>query len=73
MNVSDSDRMKAVLADIQSGKFVRDFMLEIAVGQPTIKASRRSNDEHQIELVGTKLRDMMPWISTGEMVDKART
>ena len=29
--------MKAVLSDIQSGKFVRDFMLENAVGQPTIK------------------------------------
>jgi ketol-acid reductoisomerase len=65
-------RMKAVLSDIQSGKFVRDFMLENAVGQPTIKASRRSNDEHQIELVGKKLRDMMPWISKGKMVDKAR-
>ncbi len=65
-------RMKAVLSDIQSGKFVRDFMLENAVGQPTIKASRRSNDEHQIELVGKKLRDMMPWISKGKMVDRAR-
>jgi ketol-acid reductoisomerase len=65
-------RMKAVLSDIQSGKFVRDFMLENAVGQPTIKASRRSNDEHEIELVGKKLRDMMPWISKGKMVDKAR-
>jgi len=65
-------RMKAVLSDIQTGKFVRDFMLENAVGQPTIKASRRSNDEHQIELVGKKLRDMMPWISKGKMVDRAR-
>jgi ketol-acid reductoisomerase len=65
-------RMKAVLSDIQSGKFVRDFMLENAVGQPTIKASRRSNDEHQIEVVGGKLRDMMPWISAGKMVDKSK-
>jgi ketol-acid reductoisomerase len=65
-------RMKAVLSDIQSGKFVRDFMLENAVGQPTIKASRRSNDEHQIEVVGGKLRDMMPWISAGKMVNKAK-
>jgi ketol-acid reductoisomerase len=70
--VETKARMKAVLNDIQSGKFVRDFMLENAVGQPTIKASRRSNDEHQIELVGKKLRDMMPWISKGKMVDKAR-
>ena len=64
--------MKESLQDIQSGKFVRDFMLENAVGQPTIKASRRSNDEHQIEVVGKKLRDMMPWISAGKMVDKAK-
>ncbi|HBD90904.1 MAG TPA: ketol-acid reductoisomerase, partial [Gemmobacter sp.] len=65
-------RMKAVLADIQQGKFVRDFMLENAVGQPTLKASRRANDEHQIEKVGAKLREMMPWISKGKMVDRAR-
>ncbi|MDN5568544.1 MAG: ketol-acid reductoisomerase, partial [Paracoccus sp. (in: a-proteobacteria)] len=65
-------RMKAVLTDIQQGKFVRDFMLENQVGQPTLKASRRSNDEHQIEQVGAKLREMMPWISKGKMVDKAR-
>ena len=64
--------MKETLADIQSGKFVRDFMLENAVGQPTIKASRRANDEHQIEVVGKKLRDMMPWISAGKMVDKEK-
>ncbi|PIB24518.1 ketol-acid reductoisomerase [Amylibacter kogurei] len=64
--------MKDVLSDIQQGKFVRDFMLENAVGQPTIKASRRANDEHQIEQVGAKLRAMMPWISAGKMVDKEK-
>jgi ketol-acid reductoisomerase len=65
-------RMKAVLKDIQSGKFVRDFMQENAVGQPSFKATRRINDEHQIEQVGAKLREMMPWISKGKMVDRAR-
>ena len=65
-------RMKAVLTDIQTGKFVRDFMQENAVGQPFFKATRRINDEHQIEKVGEKLRAMMPWISKGKMVDKAR-
>ena len=65
-------RMKAVLTDIQTGKFVRDFMQENAVGQPFFKATRRLNDEHQIEKVGEKLRGMMPWISAGKMVDKAR-
>jgi len=65
-------RMKAVLTDIQTGKFVRDFMQENAVGQPFFKATRRINDEHQIEKVGEKLRAMMPWISKGKMVDKER-
>ena len=65
-------KMKAVLADIQNGKFVRDFMLENAVGQPSFKATRRINDEHQIEATGEKLRGMMPWISAGKMVDKTK-
>ena len=65
-------RMKEVLSDIQTGKFVRDFMQENAVGQPMFKATRRLNDEHQIEQVGEKLRGMMPWISAGKMVDKAK-
>ncbi|WP_322868069.1 ketol-acid reductoisomerase [Aquicoccus sp. G2-2] len=65
-------KMKAVLNDIQSGKFVRDFMLENAVGQPFFKGTRRLNDEHQIEQVGEKLRAMMPWIGAGKLVDKAK-
>ncbi len=64
--------MKEILSDIQTGKFVRDFMVENAVGQPSFKATRRINDEHQIEKVGEKLRGMMPWISAGKMVDKSK-
>jgi len=36
------------------------------------KATRRLNDEHQIEQVGEKLRGMMPWISAGKMVDREK-
>jgi ketol-acid reductoisomerase len=61
--------MKRVLEDIQSGKFVRDFMLENAVGQPSFKATRRRASEHQIEEVGTRLRGMMPWIAKNKLVD----
>ena len=63
-------RMKGILEDIQSGKFVRDFMQENSVGQPFFKATRRNNDSHQIEKVGEHLRAMMPWIQKGKMVDK---
>jgi ketol-acid reductoisomerase len=64
--------MKRVLEDIQSGKFVRDFMLENAVGQPSFKATRRRDAEHPIEEVGGRLRAMMPWITKGALVDKAK-
>jgi ketol-acid reductoisomerase len=65
-------RMKGILDDIQQGRFVRDWMTECAVGQPSFKAIRRNNDAHQIEQVGEKLRAMMPWITKGKMVDRAK-
>ncbi|HET9159162.1 MAG TPA: ketol-acid reductoisomerase [Caulobacteraceae bacterium] len=64
--------MKRVLEDIQSGRFVRDFMAENTVGQPSFKATRRRNAEHQIEEVGGRLRAMMPWITKNKLVDKAK-
>src|ERR1700758_3075960 len=64
--------MKRVLEDIQSGRFVRDFMLENQAGQPSFKATRRRASEHQIEEVGQRLRAMMPWIAKNKLVDTAR-
>ena len=65
-------RMKAILDDIQTGRFVRDWMQECKAGQPSFKATRRLHDAHQIEEVGEKLRGMMPWIKAGQLVDKER-
>ncbi|MBI5164158.1 MAG: ketol-acid reductoisomerase [Magnetospirillum sp.] len=64
--------MKRVLEDIQSGRFVRDWMLECKAGQPSFKATRRREAEHQIEQVGGTLRGMMPWIAKNKLVDKAK-
>ena len=64
--------MKRVLEDIQSGRFVRDWMAECAVGQPSFKATRRRASEHQIEDVGGRLRAMMPWIGKNRLVDTSR-
>src|SRR5204862_5371480 len=64
--------MKRILDDIQSGRFVRDFMAENAVGAPSFKATRRRGSEHQIEEVGQRLRAMMPWITKNKLVDTAR-
>ncbi len=64
--------MKRILADIQSGKFTRDWMLENTVNQTSFKATRVKHNAHQIEAVGEKLRAMMPWIGKNKLVDKAR-
>ncbi|MCK6451394.1 MAG: ketol-acid reductoisomerase [Alphaproteobacteria bacterium] len=64
--------MKRILADIQSGRFARDWVLENAAGQPSFKAMRKLAAEHPIEKVGEKLRAMMPWIAKNKLVDKAR-
>lgn len=62
--------MKRILADIQQGKFARDFVLENQAGAPTLKAKRRIAAEHEIEKVGAKLRAMMPWIKANKIIDK---
>jgi ketol-acid reductoisomerase len=64
--------MKAILEDIQSGRFARDWMVECAAGQPSFKATRRRDAEHPIEEVGARLRAMMPWIAKNKLVDQAR-
>ena len=65
-------RMKGVLDDIQSGKFVKEWMLENKAGLPSFKAMRRRAAERDIEQVGEKLRGMMPWIGKNRLVDKSR-
>jgi len=72
VDASVKERMKDVLADIQNGKFVRDFMLENQVGQPFLKARRAQGAAHPIEETGEKLRGMMPWIKSNALVDKER-
>lgn len=64
--------MKKVLEDIQSGAFVKDWMLENKVNQASFKAMRAKMAKHPIEEVGTKLREMMPWIKQRAMVDKSK-
>ncbi len=63
--------MRRVLKDIQSGRFVRDFVLDNQAGQPQLKASRKAAAAHPIEQVGSQLRAMMPWIGKNKLVDKA--
>jgi ketol-acid reductoisomerase len=72
VNDATKAEMKRVLADIQSGKFARDWMLENKVNQTSFKAMRQRLAEHPIEQVGEKLRAMMPWIGKNALVDRSR-
>ncbi|HEU0043662.1 ketol-acid reductoisomerase [Sphingomonas sp.] len=64
--------MKRVLADIQGGRFVKNFVLDNRAGQPELKAARKLAAAHPIEQVGERLRAMMPWIGANKLVDKAK-
>ena len=64
--------MKRVLADIQGGRFVKNFVLDNRAGQPELKAARKAAAAHPIEKVGAELRAMMPWIGKNALVDRKR-
>ena len=72
INDSTKAEMKKILDEIQSGEFAREWVLENAAGQASFKAQRRRSAEHNIEEVGEKLRGMMPWITSGRLVDKSK-
>lgn len=62
--------MRKILDEIQSGQFAKEFILENQAGAATLKAMRRRGRAHQIEEVGGKLRSMMSWIQSNQLVDK---
>ena len=64
--------MKRVLEDIQSGRFVKNFVLDNRAGQPELKAARKAAAAHPIEKIGSELRAMMPWIGANKLVDKEK-
>ncbi|MBU4376962.1 MAG: ketol-acid reductoisomerase [Candidatus Omnitrophica bacterium] len=54
--------MKKMLKDIRSGKFAREWIRENEEGRPNFNKLLKAGDEHPIEAVGKKLREMMPWM-----------
>ena len=64
--------MRQALKDIQTGEYAKSFILENAAGAPTLTSRRRINAESQIEVVGAKLRAMMPWIGANKLVDQTK-
>lgn len=64
--------MRQCLKDIQTGEYAKSFILENKAGAPTLISRRRLNAEHDIEVVGAKLRAMMPWITKNKLVDQTK-
>ncbi len=56
------EEMEQILAEIQDGSFATEWILENQAGRPSFNAMKRMEAEHPIEVVGKKLRNMMPWL-----------
>lgn len=54
--------MKKVLKEIQNGTFAKNWIIENQSGRAAFGARRRLESEHQLEVVGKQLREMMAWI-----------
>lgn len=64
--------MRDALAFIQDGSYAKAFILESKAGNPTLTSRRNQLKRHQIEIVGERLRGMMPWIREAALVDKTQ-
>lgn len=70
VNESSREAMRKALKDIQDGTYAKNFIMEGAMGYPSMTARRRNMEAHQIEQIGGKLREMMPWIAANKIIDK---
>jgi len=73
--VIDADtkkRMKQILTEIQNGEFAKEFILENQAGAASLHAKRRIGQQHPIEVVGKKLRNMMAWIQKDKIIESSQ-
>jgi ketol-acid reductoisomerase len=65
-------RMKQILAEIQTGRFAREFILENQAGGVSFAALRKQGQAHPMEEVGARLRNLMPWLAHKRLVDRTK-
>jgi ketol-acid reductoisomerase len=66
------NEMRRILKEIQTGAYAQEFLLENQTGATKLNAMRRIGRQHSIEVVGAKLREMMPWIRKNRLVDSSK-
>jgi ketol-acid reductoisomerase len=64
---ADKDEMRRVLTEIQDGSFAREWIAEDDNGRPNFTKLEEEGKAHQIEQVGQKLRDLMPFIPKNKL------
>ncbi|MGZ4523982.1 MAG: ketol-acid reductoisomerase [Mycobacteriaceae bacterium] len=62
IDAGTKERMKDILADIQSGEFTRRLVANVENGNTELEALRKANAEHPVEVTGKKLRELMSWV-----------
>ncbi len=72
INAESRAAMRQALRDIQTGEYAKNFILENRAGAPSLLSNRNLNKAHSIEIVGAKLREMMPWIKHNKLVDQTK-
>jgi ketol-acid reductoisomerase len=66
INKGVKDEMRAILDEIQDGRFAAEWVAENAAGRPNYTRLKQAGQEQQIEKVGAELRDMMPFVTAGK-------
>jgi ketol-acid reductoisomerase len=72
INDASREAMRQALRDIQTGEYAKNFILENRAGAPSLLSNRNLTKAHSIEIVGEKLREMMPWIKRNKLVDQSK-
>ena len=72
INEESRKAMKEALKNIQNGSFAKDFILEWMTGYPRMNAERKNMENHPIEKVWKKLRDMIPSLKKNKIIDREK-
>jgi ketol-acid reductoisomerase len=59
--VIDREGMEEILEGVQTGEFAREWISENQANRPAYKQYRQAEQDHQIEEVGARLRDLFEW------------
>ncbi|MFA6962979.1 MAG: ketol-acid reductoisomerase [Opitutaceae bacterium] len=62
INKNTKKEMKKILTEIQSGKFVKQWVAEYKGGLKNYNKLLKAGEKHQIEKTGERLRGLMPWM-----------